>query len=205
MWMVLEKEKKRKAHQLRNLLYLCCSTFSFSLVSPAISSWCSHLYLCSSSLSLQTQFNINLFNLVVFFYGQSDWNSWSLIQLLPSSSMATQTASSSSYFPKYDVFLSFLRCWHPQEFYRPSLRCFGTKRYFNLQRRWETWAGKAYFSRALKSNRRVQICNRRSLKKLRFFKVVLDWTSKDRWMHEREEVDSFASLLPCGSVWCTEL
>ena len=97
--MVLEKEKMKKAHQLRNLLYFCCFTFTFSLLQFHPDALTFTSLLCKPN-----SISIFLIWWFFFFYGQSDWNFWSL---LPSSSMATQTASSSSYFPKYDVFLSF--------------------------------------------------------------------------------------------------
>ena len=66
----------------------------------------------------------------------------------------------------------FLRCWHPHEFHKSSLYCFETKGYYHLQGWWKTWARKLYFSRALESNRRVQVCYHRSLNKLYFFKLL---------------------------------
>ena len=118
-----------------------------------------------------------------------------LIQLLTIPSMATHTAASSL------VFVALT----PARILLPISTLLWKKGVLILSETMrKTCERKVYFSGTLESNRSLQICNHRSLEKLRFFKVLLDWISKDCWVYRRDQVDSFAHLLPCWSLSCTE-
>ena len=99
------------------LHFLCSWTLTQFSISTSLAFTFQDWPLISVSVYSLSFFLVSLFfpgylNLVVF-YGESDWNFWSLIQFLPYPFMSTQTASSSSTTSssssslKYDEFLSF--------------------------------------------------------------------------------------------------
>ena len=128
------------------------------------------------------------------------------------SSISSHKASSSSSFSsstcqwKYDVFLSFrgkdTRTSFTDHLYVASKQrgivTFGDKENLDIASR------KIYFTKTFESNKRIEICNCHSLKKLCIINMVLGWTYKDNWMPEREDHDCFANFLWCGPIWCTK-
>ena len=92
---------------------------------------------------------------------------------------------------KYDVFFSFKG--------EDTRKKFTNHPYTGLKQKKSTQVENIYCLKALESNRRIEVCYHFSIKRLCLFKVVLDLTNKDCWVHGKDKIGSSTYFSLCRS------